>query len=317
MASVIALAIEHYRRRKALVRAVDAAAKRLWEGLDPHALRLSWATAGYALLAVITQAQQAAAMTATAYVTDVLAEQGSDGAPAVNAASLAGIASDGRPLVTLLEQPLIATLAAIGQGMPLGPALLAGEVSIRMIAGTQVADAGRVADGVAITGSRHGGYVRMLNPPSCSRCAILAGRWYAYNAGFLRHPRCDCIGIPAAESLAGDLVASPKAYFASLTEADQNRIFTNAGAQAIRDGADIGQVVNARRGMHTAGGRAFTTEATTARGSFGASAGALVKLAGQRYRVAVVPRLMPEQIYRDAADRDEAIALLKRFGYLL
>jgi hypothetical protein len=77
-------------------------------------------------------------------------------------------------------------------------------------------------------------------------------------------------------------------------------VFGQAGAAAIRDGADLGQVVNARRGMYTAAGRSLTVESTTRRG--------------------VAPgkvRLMPEQIYREArGDRDEAIRLLKRFGYL-
>jgi hypothetical protein len=333
MASVVEQAAAHYRRRKALVLAADRAALRLWEGLDPHSLRSTWAVASRALLAVITQAQQLAASAASPYVSGVLTEQGADPAPAVNAAALAGVASDGRDLATLLDQPLITTLTAIGRGVSLSTALMAGQTSVRMIAGTQVADAGRVADGVAITGSRHGGYVRMLSPPSCSRCAVLAGRWYAWNAGFDRHPRCDCVSIPAAENIAGDLVTSPKAYFASLSPADQNRIFTNAGAQAIRDGADIGSVVNARRGMTTAafGDRqgAITTEGTTARGVFGGYVrqpdGTLrrrsddeLEKRGGRYRVAKDIRLMPEQIYRDAAgDRDKAIELLKKFGYLL
>src|SRR5690348_18342012 len=37
----------------------------------------------------------------------------------------------------------------------------------------------------------------LLNPPSCQRCAILAGRWYRWSQGFLRHPRCDCVNLPA------------------------------------------------------------------------------------------------------------------------
>jgi hypothetical protein len=76
--------------------------------------------------------------------------------------------------------------------------------------------------------------------------------------------------------------------------AEQDRVFGKGGAQAIRDGADMAKVVNARRGMVTAEGRLFTTEA-----------------AGR------TPRLMPEQIYRDAASREDAIRLLRRFGYIL
>lgn len=55
----------------------------------------------------------------------------------------------------------------------------------------------------------------------------------------------------------------------------------------------MGRVVNARRGMYEAGGQKLTTEA-----------------AGKK------PRLMPEAIYRQAKDRDEAIRLLERNGYI-
>ncbi|HEX5995681.1 MAG TPA: hypothetical protein VFY84_11115 [Jiangellales bacterium] len=121
-----------------------------------------------------------------------------------------------------------------------------------------------------------------------------------------------------------------------MTEAEQDKVFTKAGAQAIRDGADMGQVVNARRGMFTAsiGSKRFlaTREGTTVRGLFGGyeidpDTGRLRRRgedelrrvrSGSRFiRAARVPRLMPEQIYREAnGDRDEAIRLLRRFGYI-
>src|SRR5699024_12118926 len=44
-----------------------------------------------------------------------------------------------------------------------------------------VSDAGRKAATAGNATHFTGGYVRMLNPPSCSRCAILAGRWYRWN----------------------------------------------------------------------------------------------------------------------------------------
>lgn len=110
------------------------------------------------------------------------------------------------------------------------------------------------------------------------------------------------MGIPAAEDRSDDLRTDPNAYFKSLSRAEQDKVFTKAGAQAIRDGADISQVVNIRRkgGLYTAGGRKYTRESTTKRG--------------------VVPkkqRLTPEQIYKDAAgDREAAITLLRQNGYL-
>lgn len=92
-------------------------------------------------------------------------------------------------------------------------------------------------------------------------------------------------------------------YFNSLSAAEQDRLFTKAGAEAIRSGADLARVVNARRGMYEAGGRSFTREATTRRG----------RLPGQSRG----PRLMPAQILREAGgDRAEALRLFRLHGYL-
>jgi hypothetical protein len=269
----------------------------------------------------------------------------------VVADALAGIASDGRDLVTLLDQPAITTLTALGSGVPQARAMTAGYATLDMAVRTQVADAGRVADQVAIAARPRTGYVRMLNPPSCSRCVVLAGRWYRWNQGFRRHPRCDCTHVPSREDTAGDLRTDPRGYFDSLDRAEQDRIFTQAGAESIRLGADIGQVVNARRGaagLAPAGARItaeearalrggrvvgrltpvdvfgrpllVTSEGITTRGLAGARLGARetgLKTSGRRYRSARAPRLMPESILQVAdGNRDEAIRLLRRFGYI-
>lgn len=122
--------------------------------------------------------------------------------------------------------------------------------------------------------------------------------WYSAN-GFIVS-NCDCRNIPSAENRPGDIRTDPNAYFKSLSKDEQDRRFTRAGAQAIRDGSDIGQVVNSQRGMYTAGGRKYTRESTSRSG-----------VAPKRQR------LTPEQIYADAdGDRGKAIALLKSNGYL-
>ena len=154
--------------------------------------------------------------------------------------------------------------------------------------------------------------------PSCSRCVILAGRTYRSATPFRRHPRCDCRHIPVAED-SDDLTTNPRTYFRSLPADEQNRVFGVAGAQAIRDGSDIAQVVNARKGITTVNAYGTevvaTLEGTTRSG-----------LAGQRLGAAdpgtpQVPRLMPEEIYRLADengwDRAELLRQLRRFAYLL
>ncbi|WP_419404267.1 hypothetical protein, partial [Micrococcus sp. F3Y] len=69
-------------------------------------------------------------------------------------------------------------------------ALTFGRDQLRALVKTTVTDAARVAAGADMAARpRVQGYVRMLNPPSCPRCVVLAGRFYRWNAGFRRHPQ--------------------------------------------------------------------------------------------------------------------------------
>lgn len=295
---VLTIAARRRAAQAALARTTASAARTAWSRIDRLSIGGSWLRLLVEPLALLVAAQVQAAATADAYVTAALAAQGIAAEPAgtLRPQSLAGIASDGRRLDTLLYQPAIEALALIGAGATPAQALATGALRLDMIFRTQIADAGRIATGVGIAARPRTGYIRLLTPPSCSRCAILAGKFYRWSMGFQRHPRCDCVHIPTTRGLADGLVSSPRAYFDSLTAAEQNRIFTNAGARAIRDGADMGQVVNARRGMRPGG---TTIEATTRRG--GAPRG----------------RLMPEEIYRRARSREEALELLRRHRYLI
>lgn len=310
---VVEIALAHYRRQKALARRAAQDIARLWARVDRQSIGPSWAASIPAAMTIMSSAQALAVASSGPYLDDILDTQGIDPSSVgrINLNGFAGIASDGRDLESLLYQPAITALTAISRGATVPRALAVGRLELDMIARTQVADAGRVADGVALTARPAvTGYVRLLSPPSCSRCVILAGKRYRWNAGFQRHPRCDCRHIPAAEDAAGDLRTDPKAYFHGLPQEEQDRVFTKAGAQAVRDGADISQVVNARRGMYTAAGRKFTSQGATRRGLAGKRLGAK--------RGSQAARLMPEEIYREAkGDRDEALRLLRFHGYIL
>ncbi len=154
-------------------------------------------------------------------------------------------------------------------------------------------------------------YVRMLVGTSCARCAILAGRRYKSAVAFRRHKRCDCKHIPGPEDT-DDWSTDPKDYFESLSAENQDDVFGQGAAEAIRRGADIYQVVNAESGVYVA--RAYgqdvlaTTTGTTARG-----------LAGQRLQG--LPRLLPDEIFLQAErlgwDREEVLRQLKRFAYVI
>lgn len=296
-----------------------AAGRRAWRNVRPEFISESWREALEDLGPVVAGAQYRAAQHGSTYSALALAEQGVYVPPLdlTDPRAFAGHASDGRTLSGLLYSPATSAKSAIAAGAPPAAALEVARGRLDRILSTVVSDAGRQAAGADVVQRQGVGYVRMLNPPSCSRCAILAGRFYRWSAGFQRHPSCDCVHVAStAGSTAGarseGLVDDPYAYFEGLSEAEQDRVFTQAGAQAIRDGADVSQVVNARRGM-TANGN-FTVEGTSRRGH---AAQGLRR--GQR-------RMTPESIYEDsrrfggrtdAERRQYALERLREHGYIL
>lgn len=279
----------------------------------------SWIQIEAPLAAAVTASQARLAAGALAYVPAVLEETGQARAVApfasTSAAPLVGAAGDGRAVRSLLYGAVTNAKTLVGQGVAPAVALTRSRSWLTMATGTVLSDTGRQAESLAMGVRPVSGYVRMLNPPSCSRCAVLAGRWYRKSVGFQRHPGCDCRHIPASESLAGELTVDTRAYFDSLDGVEQERIFTVDGAAAIREGADINQVVNARRGMTTSqsgrlvrdgNGLYSTTEGTTRRGYARAVTG----------RERGFTRLMPESIAQIATDRDDYLRLLRINGYL-
>jgi hypothetical protein len=253
---MLASALEHYRRQQGITALGVAAARRAGDSAR--------------LLAVVSLFQEKAAEDAITAVGVMLDEQNIDAPPEArpDPKAFAGASSDGRSL----------------------SGLLAAATSLPLVVATQLQDAARVAAGVAIAARpRVTEYVRMLNPPSCPRCAVLAGRFYGWNEGFQRHPLCDCRHVPTTEDVAGDLRTDPMAAF----RAGEIKGLTVAETKAINEGADISRIVNARRSRY-------------------------VDEAGHRMTFERGARPTPEQIYRDAGDdRAAAIGSLQRFGYLL
>lgn len=320
----------HYQRLQRLQAVVVASARRAWRRMEPTG---NWGEqyrrdVGPKLTALLVASQVAAATQADAYMAEVLNELdfGPPATPGVlNPRAFGGWAGDGRSVTTLMEGAVVRAAKAAATDVTAEQALAEAEAWIDMVAQTLISDATRAAEAAALAPREWvEGYVRMLNPPSCSRCVILAGKFYLYNEGFERHERCDCVHIPAQEADYTDLRVNPDRYFQSLTESEQDRIFTNAGAQAIRDGADIGQVVNARRGMRTAQqnprgwipkGRLQRTD-VFGRGVFITTEG-VTRRGGARKAMGGRPvRLMPESIYEIATDRADAIRLLGLYGYI-
>lgn len=335
---------EHYASMRELEAIASLLLRRAWNRVDPDRIALSWLDEVSGVLEPFSRLQLLAAEEGATYTDGTLAAQNITAPPEVELvpSAFVGWASDGRPLESLLETPAAVALDKVEQGAPVGDALDAGRVSAERIARTQIADAGRVAAGVDVVARPNVGWVRMVNPPVCSRCLILAGRFYRWSDGFQRHPNCDCVHVATNVSAARreGLVDDPNAYFRALSVEQQDRLLGKAGAQAVRDGADMNQVVNARRGMRAASvfgqDTLITLEGTTRRGIAGqrliaegarlsGESAETVRRQGRsgvltrtvtRQRVQI-PRLMPESIYQYATSRADAVRLLRRFGYIV
>lgn len=321
----------------ALQQRVNATASRevgrLWRRMGDD-FDASWRRLGPSMLAVLVEAQQQVAMEALRYVPRVLAETGLADLPEgqFRPESLVGIASDGRPLASLAYGGVIEAKKSVADGSSTNGALVDGGAWMDLMTKLQVADAARQAVSV-MTASRKNltGTVRVLNPPSCQRCAILAGRVYRWSTGFQRHPRCDCVNLPiqsAGWAQAEGFLTDPMDAY----RRGEIRDLTEAQKFAIDNGADISRVVNATRGMsttatdrslsarkiHLAEKKAKFEAAAEARRQASIASGMpdLMAFASRLPRVTNAAFPTPEGIYRLAKDRDDAIRLLRRWGYL-
>ncbi|MDT0211234.1 hypothetical protein [Curtobacterium sp. BRD11] len=283
----------YYRTQQQIAGKTASAADRLLRRRLTDDFDSSWSRLRPDLLALVSTGRAAAAASAIDYIPAVLDETGQRGDPTgvIDTAGFLATAPDGRDLGTLLDEATIRAKQAVGRGLAATEALTAARRWTTGTVLTVMADTSRgvvaadIAQRPTITG-----YVRMLNPPSCDRCVILAGKWFRWNEGFQRHPRCDCRHIPASEDVAGDYRTDPYEYFHSLSTEDQYRIFGKSNARAITEGADIYRVVNINtRGLGT------------------------VKSA-RKY--GTPHRMTPDDIFKVAGTRTNAIRLLEREGYI-
>lgn len=195
---------------------------------------------------------------------------------------------------------------------------------------SEVADAGRTASQVEfVSRPDWENYVRMLNPPSCARCAILAGRIYRDLDAFDRHPLCDCVMVPVQSWQAAHdagLISSFEDAFqkgqigGNRTAADGSKRFepglSKADMQAIADGATPHEVVNATRGLNAPGITAALRTEVFGRKVKATTEGTTKRARWRKANPTRLVRLRPESIYEFAADREDAIRLLKLYGYI-
>ena len=275
---------EHYRAQQRLILVTLGLVRREWSRMGDD-LDASWARLGPRIATLTASAQVGAATNGAAYVPASLDEIGQsarmDGE--VNPRALVGAQSlDGLTygsLDSLLYGAVVRARSAKVDS--LGERLNVGQSWLDLLVRTQVSDASKQAASVSMT-ARGVSYVRVVNPPCCQRCAVLAGKYSAPTA-FDRHPGCDCMAQPVrdGESVPGQEV-----------DPSQIKDLTKAQRKALDEGADLSRVVNSRRGRSKDG--FTTTELKPKRGQ----------------------RLTPEGIYRVSATREEAIQRLRDNGYI-
>lgn len=317
--AIAALSHAFYVRQKRTADAAATVAQDAWRGLPtgaPPDVQWSWWAANIGVVSdAIMRAQHTNAARGSEYVALASAMQGLEGGPKVDPLAFV---SDTDLVMSELDKGMTAYAYRRAAGVPEHYARYSGASRLIRTARTMAQDSGREAVGVGIAASPSlGGYYRFGVGENCERCAVLFGKWYAWDADFDRHPQCDCGAAPAADPVEG--------VYYDVTRAVEDGMvsgISKARARAILDGADPSQVINSREGMGKAMiyGREVerTTYGTTRRGLAGRRLAADgFQKSGGRYSRATAPRLTPGEIYRLAEDKAHARRLLYKYAYLI
>jgi hypothetical protein len=296
----------HYERQRRVSLAALAALRRLF-ALNPRPSIPEIAAQG-------ARYQYASAAVATQTLAGFAGK-----APLVEPRAFMGVSSRGfsltEPIIATIDRVVPAPVEAMPKAWWDDAKVFMAELEQLFV--SEVQDAGRTASQVEIVSEPDWqNYVRMLNPPSCARCTILAGRIYKDLEAFARHPLCDCVMVPVENWQAAHdagLISSPQLAF------DRGQItgLSEADTRAINDGADITEIINSGHGISSIRGSTpgLTTDAFGHRvkvTTYGTTARA-------RWRKANPTRLLrlrPESIYEFAKDHDDALRLLRLYGYI-
>lgn len=349
--SVQAMAAERF-QAEAIRRSdsITRDALRLWQRVPLSDLDAGWASVEPALAGAVSAVVAQNAASSGTMVGQVARADRVGAGDLIVPNAFVGVDSSGRDVSSLLHGSVTTTKEQIGLGRSPASAFLSGASYLAAMVKTVVADSARSAAAVSSAGRGYLRYIRMVSPGACSRCAILAGS-DRFSKPFERHPACRCTSVPIrdGDEFPDGLHASPLDHFNALSEAEQNRIYGKAGAEAIRLGADPIQVVGARRGASglfysraypaklgqvrrmqrvPIGTRSdgtpimgYTTiEGITKRGSYGRAQMSIgeefAKIGNARYSTARRRRLMPESIFEATSDPDLRRTLLRDAGYL-
>lgn len=287
--------LDFYRHQQQIAAVTVVSVSKLWRRMGTN-FDSSWFELRPSVVQSVHVGRAAAVTSAGQYTPALLAATGQV-APAsgsLNSARFLASAPDGRDMGTLLDESVIRAKVGVARGLSSVGALESAGSWLTGMLLTVMADTRRSVVGADIVQRPAiAGYTRMLNAPSCSRCVILAGKWFRWNAGFQRHPRCDCIHVPSTTRAFAEeqgFVSDPYEYFNSLSREQQEKVFGRIEARAIRDGGDIFRIENIKlRGLATAKGN---------------------------LRYGTPSRLTVDDIYRTAGTRTNAIRMLESEGYI-
>lgn len=333
MQNLPSTAAEYGQQSRKEHQAAVAAVRRVWRRATPD-FDESWTRLSPQIIAIIALAQSRMAVLADEYIPAVLEETGQTrsikAAATVNTSAFVGVTGSGAAVADQLSLTPIRAKQAVSFGGSSTQALSAAGVWLSGAVGTILSDTGRAVETTGMGVRSVGGYVRMLEPPSCGRCAVLAGKYYRKNQGFQRHPQCDCRHIPASESVAGDYRVDFNDYLVSLSEEEQVKLLGSRANWKAWDeyNADPMQIINSYRwGLQTAqdaSGRVikFSEVGSTKRGIAGKRmrnatqldrfAGA-VNVDGKRQLV----RRMPETILTTTQGREQILRQLRLYGWVI
>lgn len=309
-ADVVRAASRHKQTTAELTNAAVITAANSWKRVNPGSIVASWQILSTSIITALMVAQSSAIDSSNSALDSAFEEQNIDPLDArIRKDAIVGtMPATGATLDAALAGVAYHALDRVGRGYSTNEAMQAGMVELSKLVQYGIADAGRASSQIRIGSTKQKvGYVRMASLGCCARCSVLAGRYYAWNTGFLRHPNCRCVHIPAQESMADTFATDPYEAFDALSKAEQDRIYTKAGAEAIRNGADMNQVVNSRRGMTTSG--RFTAEGVGKRGYY--------KITSEAGRRGYSRLSVDEILRRSGTDKERFVSLLTEYGYFV
>ena len=253
MADIPVAVRDHYRHVLGWQAAALGVASRAWAEVSPNAISESWSTQVPYLAQSFDALRRNVAVDSAIYTPLTLSEQGQYrvGDAFTDVDAFLPTLATGGDLEAALYVPAIRTKEAIRRGVGVADALDTGKQSLYAILTSALSDTGRQVGGVAVASRPKTGYTRMLNPPSCERCVVLAGRFYRWNTGFLRHPRCFPAGTvvsgPEFEAAArrwyeGELVILTTASGQELSLTANHPVLTRRGwvpAHLLNEGDDV------------------------------------------------------------------------------